>query len=1045
MIARLICWSTVNRPLVLLVTLLIVAGGLYSVQHTPLDAIPDLSDVQVIIKTAFPGQAPQVVEDQVTYPLASALLSVPGAVHVRGYSFLGESYVYVIFEDGVDIYQARSRVLEYLSQVREQLPQGAKTQLGPDASGVDWVYQYVLVDRTGQHDLAELRSLQDWLLKFVLQTIPGVAEVATVGGVVKQYQVVLDPGRMRAHALSLPVIRQMILDANQEVSGSVLEMGEAEYFVRGKGYIKNLDDLRRIPYVARREAGAALLLQDIADIHIGSQMRRGIADLDGQGEVTGGIIVVRRGSNATTIIEQVKAKLDALKHSLPGGVEIVETYDRSALITRAVATLKQRLVEEFFSVAVVCAIFLFHVRSALVIVFTLPVGILAAFFLMHGQGINANLMSLGGIAIALGATVDAAIVMIENVHKHLERGADSNTERFLIMQQAMVEVGSPLFFSLLIITLSFLPVFSLQAQEARLFTPLAYTKTYAMAAAAGLSVTLVPVLIVVLIRGRIREEQQNPVNRVLVRVYRVVIDAALRHRRATLLLSVLLVATSVWPFLRLGSEFMPRFDEGDLLYMPTTLPGLSAGKAQQLVQQTDRLIKTVPEVERVFGKIGHADTATDAAPLTMMETTIQLKPRQQWRRGLTLPQLIEELDARVRIPGLTNSWQMPIAARIDMLATGIKTPLGIKIAGPDLQVIDTIGAQIEGLLQPLPGAASVYADRSSHARYIDIDIERDAAAHYGLNVADLYDVISTAVGGMTITYTVEGRERYPISLRYPREVRDSLTALKDLPVFLSTGQQVRLADVADVTIKDGPEMIKSEDARPNGWVYIDITGHDLGSYVADAQRAVSQHVQLPPGYSLSWTGQYQYLTRANERLRYLAPLTFALILLLLYLNFGNMIEAFIVMGVLPLALVGGVWLLFWLEYHLSVAVGVGFIALAGVAAEFGIVMLVYLDQAVQRLRPTTLAQLHEAVIEGAVLRVRPKAMTVAVVLAALLPIMMGSGTGSEVMRRIAAPMFGGMITAPLVSMLVIPVLYLLWKERELTNGMKVNDAAREKR
>ncbi len=1031
MIARLIRWSTVNRPLVLLVTLLAVGWGIYAVRHTPLDAIPDLSDVQVIVKTVFPGQSPQVMEDQVTYPLTSAMLGVPGAVHVRGYSFFGESYVYVIFEDGTDPYWARSRVLEYLSQARDQLPAGARTQLGPDASGVGWIYQYALVDRTGKHDLAGLRSLQDWFLRFELQTVPGVAEVASVGGMVKQYQVVLDPGRMRAHALSLSVVRQMIIDANQEVSGSVIEMGEAEYLIRGKGYIKNLSDLGRIPYIARREAGAALLLQDIADIRLGPQMRRGIADLNGQGEVAGGIVVMRSGGNALTTIERIKTKLEELKKSLPEGVEIVETYDRSALITRAVATLNHRLIEEFILVALVCAAFLFHLRSSLVVVFTLPVGMLAAFIVMHLQGINANIMSLGGIAIALGAMVDAAIVMIENVHKRMEQGAASGVQRLAAMQEAMVEVGPPLFFSLLIITISFLPVFALQAQEGRLFAPLVYTKTYAMAAAAGLSVTLVPALIVYLVRGRIREEKANPLSRVLIRAYRAVIDATLRRPRATLVLAALLVAVSLWPLSRLGSEFMPRLDEGDLLYMPTTLPGLSAGKAQQLLQQTDRLIKTVPEVDTVFGKIGQAETATDPAPLTMIETTIRFKPRAQWRDGLTLPKLIDELDQRVRIPGLTNSWQMPIATRIDMLATGIKTPLGVKVAGPDLRTIEQIGEQIEGLLRPLLGTASVYAERTGRARYIEIDVDHDSAAHYGLSVADIYETISLAVGGMNIAYTVEGRERYPINLRYPSEARNSLGALRELPVFLTTGQQIRLADVADVAIKDGPEMIRSEDARLNGWVYVDIAGRDLGSYVADAQRAVANHVKLPPGYSIGWSGQYQYLTRASERLRYIVPLTLALIFLLLYLNFRNMTEALMVMGALPLALVGGIWLLFALDYQLSVAVGVGFIALAGVAAEFGVVMLVYLDQAVKRRRPATLAQLHEAVIEGAVLRVRPKAMTVAVVIAALLPIMLGGGTGSEVMRRIAAPMIGGMVTAPLVSMLVIPVLYVLWKRRHI--------------
>jgi Cu(I)/Ag(I) efflux system membrane protein CusA/SilA len=871
----------------------------------------------------------------------------------------------------------------------------------------------------------------DWFLKLELQTVPGVAEVATVGGMVKQYQVVLDPGRVRAHALSLPVIRQMIVDANQEVSGSVIEMGEAEYLIRGKGYIKNLEDLRRIPYLTRREAGAALLLQDIADVRIGPQMRRGIADLDGQGEVAGGIVVMRAGGNALATIERVKARLEELRKGLPEGVQIVETYDRSALIKRAVATLDQRLIEEFILVALVCAAFLFHLRSSLVVVFTLPVGMLVAFAVMHWQGINANIMSLGGIAIALGAMVDAAIVMIENVHKRLEQADATGAQRLAAMQEAMSEVGPPLFFSLLIITVSFLPVFALEAQEGRLFAPLAFTKTYAMAAAAGLSVTLVPALIVYLVRGRIREEQANPLNRVLIRIYRAVIDAALRAPRTTLALAVLLVATSLWPLLRLGTEFMPRLDEGDLLYMPTTLPGLSAGKAQQLLQQTDRLIGTVPEVERVFGKIGQAETATDPAPLTMMETTIRLKPRAQWREGMTLPKLIEELDTRVHIPGLTNSWQGPIAARIDMLATGIKTPLGVKVAGPDLRIIEEIATQIEGLLRPLPGTASVYAERAGRARYVEIDVDRDSAAHYGLSVADIYETIAMAVGGMNIAYTVEGRERYPINVRFPPEARNSLSALERLPVFLVTGQQIRLADVATVAIKDGPEMIRSEDARLNGWVYVDIAGRDLGSYVADAQRAVASHVKLPPGYSIGWSGQYQYLTRAAERLRYIVPLTLALIFVLLYINFRNMTEALMVMGALPLALVGGIWLLYWLDYRLSVAVGVGFIALAGVAAEFGVVMLVYLDQAVARRRPATPAELHDAVIEGAVLRVRPKAMTVAVVIAALLPIMLGGGTGSEVMRRIAAPMIGGMITAPLVSMLVIPVLFILWQQRRL--------------
>ena len=1030
MIATVIRWSIANRALVLLLAVLVAGWGIYAARNIPLDAIPDLSDVQVIIKTSYPGQAPQVVEDQVTYPLASAMLSVPGAVNVRGYSFFGDSFVYVIFKDGTDQYWARSRVLEYINQVRDQLPPGANARLGPDASGVGWVYQYALVDRTGQHDLAELRSLQDWFLKFELQTVPGVSEVATVGGMVKQYQVVLDTNRMRASELSLPVIKKMIIDANQEVSGSVIEMGEAEYLVRGKGYIRDVEDLGRIPYLLRKEAGAALLLQDFADIRIGPQMRRGIADLNGEGEVTGGIVIMRAGENALRTIEAVKARLGELKKGLPDGVEIVETYDRSTLIRNAVGTLQHRLIEEFILVAIVCAVFLFHLRSSLVIVLSLPIGILVAFIIMKHQGINANIMSLGGIAIAIGAMVDAAIVMIENVHKQLELNPDADS-RAEVMLKAMLDVGPPLFFSLLIITLSFLPVFTLEAQEGRLFAPLAFTKTYAMAAAAGLSITLVPALIMYLVKGNIRSERSSALNRGLLRSYQPLIVSVLSRPKTTLLLALVLVVSTTWPVAMTGSEFMPELDEGDLLYMPTTLPGISVGKARQLLQQTDRLIKTVPEVKTVFGKVGRAETATDPAPLTMIETTIQLKPHNEWRDGVTLDSIIAELDERVHFPGLTNAWLMPISARIDMLATGIKTPVGVKVAGADLAVIESIGKQIERVLHELPGTDSVYSERVGGARYIDIDIDRDKAAHYGMSVADLHEVISVAVGGVNLTYTVEGRERYPVNLRYPRHVRDSIDAMKDLPVFISTGEQIRLAEVADVSIKDGPALIKTENARLNGWVYVNTRDRDLGSYVREAQSAVASQVELPSGYSISWSGQYQYLLRAVERLRYIVPLTLILIFVLLYLNFRNMTEALIVMGALPLALVGGFWLVYLLGYNMSVAVGVGFIALAGVAAEFGVVMLLYLDQALARRQPATAAQLREAIIEGAVLRVRPKAMTVAVIFAGLLPIMLGGGTGSEVMRRIAAPMIGGMITAPLVSMLVIPVLFYLWKLRSL--------------
>ncbi len=1036
MIENVIRWSINNRPLVLILAFLVCIWGIYAARTMPLDAIPDLSDVQVIIKTTYPGQAPQVVEDQVTYPLASAMLSVPGATNVRGYSFLGDSYIYVIFEDGTDQYWARSRVLEYINQIKDQLPPGAKSQLGPDASGVGWVYQYALVDRSGRHDLSQLRSIQDWFLKYELQTVPGVSEVATVGGMVKQYQVVLDVGRMRVNELSLPLIKKIIRDANQEVSGSVIEMGEAEYLVRGKGYIKNIEDLARIPYLNRRDAGAALLLQDFAQIRIGPQMRRGLADLNGEGEVVGGIVVMRSGKNALKIIQDVKARLEALKKGLPEGVEIIETYDRSQLIENAVDTLKNRLVEEFILVAIVCAVFLFHLRSSLVIVISLPIGILFAFAVMKWQGLNANIMSLGGIAIAVGAMVDAAIVLIENVHKHLEMHGDEIRQsrdpaktRLQVMTRAMMDVGPPLFFSLLIITLSFLPIFTLEAQEGRLFAPLAFTKTYAMAAAAGLSITLVPVLIMYLVKGRIRKESDSYLNRSLIRAYHPLIEFVLRYPFRVLAFTAALLLSSLWPLMHTGSEFMPELDEGDLLYMPTTLPGISIGKARQLLQQTDRLIKTVPEVETVFGKVGRAETATDPAPLTMIETTIRLKPRSQWREGMTMEKIIQQLDQRIQFPGLANAWLMPISARLDMLATGIKTPIGVKVSGNDLNVIQDIGEKIEKILYRLPETSSVFSERVGGARYIDIDIDRDTAAHYGMSVKDVHDIISTAVGGENLTYTVEGRERYPINLRYPEHVRNSLDAMRDLPVFLSTGEQIRLQDVASVEIHDGPALIKTEDARLNGWIYVDAKGHDLGSYVRKAQKIIAEQVKLPAGYAISWSGQYQYLLRAVERLSYIIPLTLILIFVLLYLNFRNMTEALIVMGALPLALVGGIWLLYLLGYHLSVAVGVGFIALAGVAAEFGVVMLVYLNQSVQQHRPKTLAALRQAVIEGAVLRVRPKAMTVAVIIAGLLPIMLGGGTGSELMSRIAAPMIGGMLTAPLVSMLVIPVLFYLWQKR----------------
>ena len=1036
MIANIIRWSVNNRFLVLLMTAILIVGGIYSISQTPVDAIPDLSDVQVIIKTSYPGQAPQVVEDQVTYPLATAMLAVPGAKKVRGYSFFGDSYVYIIFDDGVDLYWARSRVLEYLSQVAPTLPADARPALGPDATGVGWILEYALVDRSGQHDLSQLRSIQDWFLKYELQTVPGVSEVATIGGMVRQYQVVVDPDKLRAYGLSLAQIRKAIQNANQETGGSVLEMAEAEYMVRVSGYLQSVADLEQVP-VKIAANGIPVLLADIAEIRVGPQMRRGIAELDGEGEVVGGIIVMRWGENASRTIEAVKEKLAQLRNSLPEGVEIVLTYDRSLLIDRAVASLSRKLVEEFIVVALICALFLFHLRSSMVIILSLPIGILCAFIVMRMQGMNANIMSLGGIAIAIGAMVDAAIVMIENVHKHIERNPIDDRNRWQVITRAATEVGPPLFFSLLIITLSFLPIFTLQAQEGRLFAPLAYTKTYSMAAAAILSITLVPVLMGYFIRGRITPEMKNPVNRILIAVYRPMIKLVISRPKAVLLVSLLVVLVGLWPANKLGSEFMPPLDEGDIMYMPTTYPGISIGKARELLQQTDKLIATLPEVKSVFGKIGRADTATDPAPLTMIETIIQLKPKDQWRPGMTSAKIRDELDRILQFPGLTNAWVMPIKTRIDMLATGIKTPVGIKVAGPDLRVIQDIGKQIEQALENVEGTASAYSERVAGGRYVDVDINRRQAARYGLNINDIQDVIRTAVGGMNITQTVEGRERYPVNLRYPQRFRNSVEQLRLLPIVTPRGDRIALADVADVTIIDGPPLIKSEDARLNGWTYVDIRDRDLGSYVAEAQRVVAEQVELPAGYSLTWSGQYEYMVRAKERLSIVGPVTLLIIVLLLFLSFRNMAEVAMILGTLPMALIGGIWLLWLLDYRLSVAVGVGFIALAGVAVEIGVIMLVYLNQALAHKREEvnqkgislTRAHVREAVIEGALLRVRPIAMTVAAIIAGLLPIMLGGGTGSEVMRRIAAPMVGGMVSATLLTLLVIPAVFLVWKQK----------------
>ncbi len=1030
MIARIIIWSIHNRPLVLLLTFLLIGWGIFSLMRTPLDAIPDLSDLQVIIKTSYPGQAPEVVEDQVTYPVTTAMLSVPGTVAVRGFSFFGDSYVYVIFEDGTDIYWARSRVLEYLSQVASSLPDSAKPQLGPDATGVGWIYQYALVDRTGGHDLAQLRSLQDWFLKYELQTVAGVSEVATVGGMVKQYQVVLDPDKLRIYGIPLEKVRKAIQRANQEVGGSVIEQAEAEYMIRARGYLKSAADLRQIP-VGINKKGTPILLDDIADIRLGPQMRRGIAELNGEGEVVGAIVVMRWGENALDTIEAVKLKLDQLKKGLPDGVEIIETYNRSILIERAVRNLGEKLAKEFLIVALVCVVFLFHLRSAFIAIIILPISILIAFIIMQKQGITANIMSLGGIAIAIGAMVDAAIVMIENAHKHMEKEPVTEKNRWIIISKSAIEVGPALFFSLLIITLSFLPVFTLEAQEGKLFSPLAFTKTYAMAAAAGLSITLMPVLMGYFIRGYIMPEEKNVLRQILVAIYMPIIHGVLRFPIITILLSVLTVISISYPMSKLGSEFMPELDEGDLLYMPTAFTGISVGKAGELLQLTDKLIRTVPEVLTVFGKVGRAETATDPAPLTMIETTIQLRPKNEWREGMTMEKLKQELQKTVSIPGLTNSWVMPIKTRIDMISTGVKTPVGIKISGPDLTEIQKIGQEIEKVIKEIPGTLSVFSERVAGARYIDIDIDRRAAARFGLNIADIQEVISKAVGGSNVTQTVEGLERYPVNVRYPRTVRDSVAKLRQLPIVTPKMAQIPLHEVAEIRIVDGPGMIKSENARRIGWVYVDIQDRDLGGYVADAQKMVEQNINLPAGYSVSWSGQYEYMLRAKEKLAYVVPLTLAIIFLLLYLNFRNFTECFMVMGSVPLALVGGVWLVYMLDYNLSVAVGVGFVALAGVAAEFGVIMLVYLNQAINEYKPRNEQQLREAIIDGAVLRVRPKAMSAAVVIAGLIPIMMGSGTGSEVMQRIAAPMLGGMITAPLVSMVLIPVLYMLWKSRQL--------------
>ena len=1032
MIERLLDWSIANRLFVVLAAIVLSAAGIWAMRSTPIDALPDLSDVQVVIRTSYPGQAPRIVEDQVTYPLATTMLSVPGARTVRGYSFFGDSYVYVIFEDGTDLYWARSRVLEYLNQVQGRLPEGVTSAIGPDATGVGWIYEYALVDRTGQHDLSQLRGIQDWFLRYELKTVPGIAEVASIGGMVKQYQVVLDPVKLASYGVTFQEAVSAIKKANQEAGGSVLEMGEAEYMVRASGYLKSLDDFRVIP-LKTASGGVPVTLGNVATIRLGPEMRRGIADLNGEGEVAGGVVILRQGADARSAIAAVKERLATLRKSLPPGVEIVPTYDRSQLIDASVENLTHKLIEEFIVVAVVCALFLWHVRSALVAIVTLPLGVLAAFLVMRFQGVSANIMSLGGIAIAVGAMVDAAVVMIENAHKHIEQWVHAHpgevlegTARWRVIADSAREVGPALFFSLLIITLSFLPVFTLQAQEGRLFSPLAFTKTYSMAAAAILSVTLVPVLMGWLIRGRIPSEQDNPINRLLIRVYRPMLDWVMLRPRFVLVAAGLVFLTTAWPLTRLGGEFLPPLNEGDLLYMPSALPGISAAKAGQLLQQTDRLIKTVPEVESVFGKAGRADTATDPAPLTMFETTIQFKPRDQWRPGMTPAKLVDELDRVVKVPGLSNIWVPPIRNRIDMLATGIKSPIGIKVSGADLGQIDRVARKIEAVAKTVPGVSSALAERLEGGRYVDVDIDRATAGRYDLNIADVQQIVAGAVGGANVGRTIEGLARYPINVRYPREVRDNMESLRNLPILTPTGQQITLGTVASLHVADGPPMLKSENGRPTSYVYVDVRDRDLTSVVHDLQQAVAAKVVLPPGISVAYAGQFEYLSRAISRLKIVVPATLATIFLLLYMIFRRWDEAALIMGTLPFALTGGIWQLYWLGYNQSVATGVGFIALAGVSAEFGVVMLLYLKHALDaRGDNPTQVDVEAAVREGALLRVRPKAMTVAVILAGLMPILIGTGAGSEIMSRIAAPMIGGMITAPLLSMFVIPAGYLL--------------------
>ncbi|WP_192021887.1 efflux RND transporter permease subunit [Shewanella sp. WPAGA9] len=1042
MLAKIISTSIKQRAMVLLLTLVVALVGYQAMRTTPLDALPDLSDVQVIVKTSYPGQAPQLVEDQITYPLSTAMLAVPGAKTVRGFSMFGDSYVYIIFEDGTDIYWARSRVLEYLSQTQTQLPDNVTPTLGPDASGVGWVFQYALVDRKGQHDLAQLRSLQDWFLKLELQSVAGVSEVATIGGMEQSYQIIVDPHKLALYQIDLMTVKNALDNSNSSTGGSVIEMAEAEYMITSTGYRQTLADFNEIPLGIVSDSGIPVLMKDVAQLRTGPSARRGIAELDGEGEVVGGIVVMRYGENALSTINNVKQKLTEIENGLPDGVELVITYDRSQLILNSVDNLKNKVLEEMLVVGIICLIFLLHARSTLVAIISLPISILISFIAMNLIGVNANIMSLGGIAIAIGAVVDAAIVMVENTHKHLEHyrqqhqgQAPTGEAHWELVRKASIEVGPALFFSLLIITLSFIPVFALEAQEGRLFHPLAFTKTFAMAASALLAITLIPVLMGYFVRGKIPDEKKNPLSRLLIAMYEPLLRLVLRFPKFTILLAIIALGSAVYPMTKMGSEFMPELEEGDLLYMPTTLPGVSAGKAAEILQQTDRLIKTVPEVKRVFGKVGRAMTATDPAPLTMLETTIMLAPRDTWREGMTLEGIIAELQQTVRIPGMTNAWVQPIKTRIDMLSTGVRTPVGIKISGANIDELQRIGTEIEAVVSSLPGTKSAFAQRTSGGRYIDIEPNLKNAARYGMTLKDIQDVVQMAIGGMQVGQSIQGQERYPINIRYPRELRDSIEKLTALPVLTKTGKYLPLGNLASITISDGAPMLASENGRLISWVFVDLDNISIGEYIETARAALDEQIQLPARYSYTFAGQYEYMQRVEAKMELVIPLMIAVIFMLLMMTFGSFTQASVIMLSLPFSLVGSAWLLYLLDFNFSVAVSVGMIALAGVAAEFGVVMQVYLNNSIKDRKSQGQYQqrsdLTEALIHGAVMRIRPKAMTVATIFFGLLPIMWGSGTGNEVMQKIAAPMVGGMVTAPLLSLFVIPAIYLLIYGREL--------------